>query len=477
MTTATFAHAVQTQPTTTTNGMKAFAGTGNACVNLFYAAGAMRGKDILPLFKAAYAENTELTLRIVQWVRDVRGGAGERQIFKDILAHLEITNQDDQVRALIDKISEIGRADDMLINWKTAEIRNYAFATYGNQLRKGNGLFYKYLPREKSAKKKLAAELRSFFGLTPRQYRKLASANTNVTESQMCAKDWDNINFSHVPSVAASRYKKAFKRNAPVAFTEYVEKLTKGDPSVKVNSSAIFPYTVIKGWQSSRIDPTIRAHVNAQWSALPNYVGDASILPLVDVSGSMSCPAGGDTSVTCHDVALSLGLYLSEKNTGKFKDMFLTFSDDPQLLHLTGDVMDRLEAMDRSKWDMSTDLVKALAKILEVAVAGNVPQGEMPEILCVMSDMQFNEAAEANHSAMESVRAQYAAANYKCPKLVWWNLNHTGNVPVTANEQGAALVSGFSPSVVKSILSADPDDFTPLGIMLATVMVPRYDTK
>lgn len=475
MTTATFAHAVKTQETRTENGMKAHAGTGDACVTLFYAIGASRGKDILPLFKAAYAENTELALRVAQWSRDIRGGAGERQIFKDILAYLELTNQDAQVQALVDKIPEIGRADDMLINWKTAAARNYAFTAYGNQLRKGNGLFYKHLPREKSAKKQLAAELRVFFGLTPRQYRKLASANTSVVESQMCAKDWDNINFSHVPSVATSRYKKAFKRNASVAFTAYVDKLTKGDPSVKVNASAVFPYTVIKNWQSSNIDPTIRAHVNAQWAALPNYVGDASILPLVDVSGSMSCPAGGDTSVTCHDVALSLGLYLSEKNTGKFKDMFLTFSEEPELLHLTGDVMDRLEAMNRSDWDMSTDIVKAFAKILEVAVAGNVPQAEMPQILCVMSDMAFNEAAESDHSAMESVRAQYAAANYKCPKLVWWNLNHKGNVPVTANEQGAALVSGFSPSIVKSVLSADLDDFTPLGIMLATVMVPRYD--
>jgi len=308
----TFATAVKTQSVRTENGMKAHAGTGDACVNLFYAIGAMRGKDILPLFKAAYRENAEIAVRIAMWARDVRGGAGERQIFRDILGWLETNQQNDTTLALIGKIPEIGRADDLFV-FKTKEARTHAFTVYGDQLRQGNGLFYKWLPREKSAKKQLAAEMRTFFGLTPRQYRKLASANTNVVESQMCAKDWDNINFSHVPSVAASRYKKAFKRNADAAFTAYVEKLTKGDPSVKINASSIFPYEIIKGWEYQTSNATLRAHINAQWAALPNYVGDASILPLVDVSGSMSCPAGGDTSVTCHDVALSLGLYLSEK--------------------------------------------------------------------------------------------------------------------------------------------------------------------
>jgi len=475
MTTATFANAVKTQSVRTENGMKAHAGTGDACVNLFYAIGAMRGKDVLPLFKAAFVENAEVALRIAMWVRDVRGGAGERQIFKDILGWLETNKTIDVVMALINKIPEIGRADDLFV-FKNQEARAHAFTVYGDQLRQGNGLFYKWLPREKSAQKKLAAELRSFFGLTPRQYRKLASANTTVVESQMCAKDWDNINFSHVPSVAASRYKKAFKRNATAAFTEYVEKLTKGDPSVKVNAGSIFPYEVIKGWQGNRSDATIRAHVNAQWAALPNYVGDASILPLVDVSGSMSCPAGGDTSVTCHDVALSLGLYLSEKNKGKFKDMFLTFSSNPELLHLTGDIMDRLDAMDRSTWDMSTNIVKAFAKILEVAVAGNVPQAEMPATICIFSDMNFNECTSGfDRSAMESVQAQYAAAGYNCPSVVFWNLKHNGTAPAKADASGVALVSGFSPSLVATILGANPDEFTPEALMLKAVMVPRYD--
>jgi hypothetical protein len=474
MTTATFADAVKTQTARTTNGMKAHAGTGDACVNLFYAIGAMRGKDILPLFKAAYAENAEVALRIAMWARDVRGGAGERQIFKDILAHLETRGQNDTMFALINKIPEIGRADDLFV-FKTKEAREQAFTVYGDQLRQGNGLFYKWLPREKSAKKQLAAQMRTFFGLTPRQYRKLASANTTVVESQMCAKDWDNINFSHVPSVAASRYKKAFKRNADAAFTAYVEKLTKGDPSVKVNAGSIFPYEVIKGWQGNRSNATIRAHVNAQWAALPNYVGDASILPLVDVSGSMSCPAGGDTSVTCHDVALSLGLYLSEKNQGKFKDMFLTFSDTPELLHLTGDVMDRLEAMDRSNWDMSTNIVAAFAKILDVAVRGRVPQSEMPDTILILSDMQANQCLRYDDSMFESVKRQYAAAGYTVPQVVFWNLNHVGTAPVKSDTHGTALVSGFSPAIVATILGANPDEFSPMALMLKAVMVPRYD--
>lgn len=332
----------------------------------------------------------------------------------------------------------------------------------------------KWLPRERSAQSKLAAEIRQYFGMTPKAYRKQLADLSETVEDLMCSQLWSDINFSHVPSIAASRYKKAFLRHAPAEFGQYVQALAAKDPSVKINAGAIFPYEIIKN-RGDASDPTIRTHINAQWDALPNYVGDASILPLVDVSGSMMDSAGGGTTTTCLDVAVSLGLYLSQKNTGKFKDMFLTFSESPELLHLTGDVVDRLGQMDRSEWSMSTDIEAAFTKILEVAIAGKVPQDEMPKILLVLSDMQMNEATDPHHTAMDNVKAQYAAANYTIPLVVWWNLKHKGNVPVKCTEQGAALVSGFSPSLMKTILAADPTDFSPTSIMRATVCIPRYD--
>ena len=342
----------------------------------------------------------------------------------------------------------------------------------GDALREGNGLAAKWTPR----KGKTAAEIRAFFGMSPKQYRKSLVALTKVVETQMCANDWDNINFSHVPSVAARNYKKAFNRHS-VKFAEYVAKLVAGDKTVKVNANAIFPHDVIKGVAHgyTRMDKTETDHVIAQWDALPNYVGDASILPLVDVSGSMTCPAGNNTNVRCIDVAVGLGLYLADKNKGAFKDTFLSFSSKPELVTLKGNIVQKLDQMVRSHWEMSTNLHAAMDKILSVAVKNSVPESDMPKMLLILSDMQFNQCTRFDDSAMEMIERKYEAAGYTAPQIVFWNLNASDNVPVKADKSGAALVSGFSPSIMTALLSAELDQFTPEGIMLKTVMVPRYD--
>jgi hypothetical protein len=463
-----FVNAVANQEARTENGMKARKSTAKACVDLFYNIGASRGKDITKAFTAAYVENQDVALRIAQWARDVRGGAGERQLFRDILVHLE-KRDPDAALALLKKIPEVGRWDDIFV-FTNPDLKSAAYTMLGDALRAKNGLAAKWTPR----KGKIAAEVRAFFGMTPKQYRKSLVTMTTVVETQMCAGDWDNINFSHVPSVASRNYKKAFNRHSP-AFAEYVAKLTAKDPSVKVNASAIFPHDVLKGIAHSytKLDMTETNHVIAQWDALPNYVGDASILPLVDVSGSMTTSVPGST-VRCLDVAVSLGLYLADKNKGAFKDTFLTFSSKPELMTLKGNIVQKVEQMSTSKWEMNTNLHAAMDKILSVAVKGSVPQGDMPKMLLILSDMQFDQCARYDDSAMEMIGRKFEAAGYSMPQIVFWNLNSSDNVPVKADKSGAALVSGFSPSIMTSLLAADLDQFTPEGIMLKTVMSDRY---
>ncbi len=465
-----FVNAVANQEARTANGMKARKSTAKATVDLFYNIGASRGKNITGAFTAAYVENADVALRIAQWARDVRGGAGERQLFRDILVHLE-KRDPDAALALLKKVPEVGRWDDIFV-FTNPDLKSAAYTMLGDALRAGNGLAAKWTPR----KGKIAAEIRAFFGMSPKQYRKSLVALTKVVETQMCANDWDNINFSHVPSVAARNYKKAFNRHTP-AFAEYVSKLVAGDKTVKVNADAIFPHDVLKGVAHSytKLNKTETDHVIAQWDALPNYVGDASILPLVDVSGSMTCTAGGTTNVRCLDVAVSLGLYLADKNKGVFKDTFLTFSSKPQLVTLKGNIVEKCDQMSKSNWEMSTNLHAAMDKILSTAVKANVPASDMPAMLLILSDMQFNQCARFDDSAMEMIERKYAEAGYTVPQIVFWNLNSSGNAPVKADKSGAALVSGFSPSIMKALLSADLDQFTPEGIMLKTVMVPRYD--
>jgi hypothetical protein len=469
---STFANAVLNQEARTANGMKARKSTANAVVDLFYNAGASRGKDIKPAFAAALAENRELALRVAAWLRDARGGAGERQLFRDILVYLEKTDVE-AAKALLAKVPELGRWDDLFV-FNTKDLKESAYTMLGDALREKNGLAAKWTPRQG----KIAAEIRTFFGMSPKFYRKSLVEMTKVVETNMCAKDWDSINFSHVPSVAASRYKKAFNRNTQT-YATYVAALVKGDnPEVKVNASVAFPYDVLKGRISNygvSFNKTELDLIEAQWNALPNYVGDANILPLVDVSGSMACTAGKTGKLTCLEVAVSLGLYLADKNKGAFKDTFLTFSGKPELMHLKGGINSKIDQMVQSEWGMNTDLNKAFVKILDVAVKGNVAQEDMPAMVLILSDMQFDACVKHDDSAIQMIARKYEEAGYTLPKVVFWNLNASyGNAPVKFDKSGTALVSGFSPAVVKPLLAGDLETFTPESVMLKTIMDDRY---
>jgi hypothetical protein len=172
---------------------------------------------------------------------------------------------------------------------------------------------------------------------------------------------------------------------------------------------------------------------------------------------------------------------------GVFKDQFVTFSATPELQKVSGTLEQRYAQMARSEWGMNTDIQAVFKLILTAGVKHKVPQSEMPTKLLILSDMEFDQCvttgssggrygggAPASVSAMEMIEKEFAAAGYKVPQIVFWNLNgRAGNSPVTYNKVGAALVSGFSPSIVKSVLGGE--EMTPISIMLKTVMVERYD--
>jgi len=387
------------------------------------------------------------------------------------LTHLDQHNPDAAAK-LLTKIPELGRWDDLFV-FKSNTLKVKAYTMLGDALRARNGLAAKWTPRKGDT----AREIREFFGMSPKQYRKSLVTMTSVVESAMCSGSWDTINYSHVPSLAHSRYKKAFGRHG-TTYAEYVAKLVKGDADVKINASAIFPHDVLKGrisahsmaWNKQELDV-----IEAQWNALPNYVGDAKVLPLVDVSGSMTCTAGGKGTTTCLEVAVSLGLYFADKNKGVFKDCMLTFSSSPQLVQLKGNINEKINQMVSTDWAMSTNLNSAFSKILSTAVANKVDASDMPETLIIFSDMQFDGCIDGNDdSAMQMIERKYSDAGYTVPKIVFWNLNASANVPVKFDKSGAALVSGFSPAVATAILSGDMDNFTPEAIMLKAVMIDRY---
>ena len=458
-----FVNAVQETPveTRTINGMKTNASSMNALVDLFFAIGASRGKDMTKAFEKAIVANETLALRLLMWARDVRGGAGEREVVRKILTYME-KNHPAALERILPLIPEYGRFDDLLV-FQTQAFKEKAYVIIGDALRAGNGLAAKWMPR----KGPIAVEIRNFFGMSPKQYRKSLVALTKVVEQDMCAKRWNMIEYSHVPSLAAARYQKAFNRNDPMGYAKYKSKLATGE--AKINANAVYPYDVIKSGKFGGD----HAVMQAQWDALPRYIGDELVLPMCDVSGSMCCPVGGNDNLSCMDVCVSLGLYLADKNTGPFKDMFLTFSATPSINVLKGDLRSKLRQLETANWGMNTNLNAAFDEILRVAVKGKVKAADMPKYLLIMSDMEFDRCTRFDDSAMQMIQRKFEAAGYEVPKIVFWNLNaRAGNVPVKYNMKNVALVSGFSPSIMTAVLGAK--DMSPVSVMLETLNSERY---
>lgn len=467
----------------TANGMPTYQSSGNPVVDLFAAVGSGRGKDLRSLFNAAYNMDREKALKILLWARDIRGGSGERQVVRDLLKDLEHNHPDD-AEMLIPLIPFFGRWDDLLV-FQTVAMRQKAYSVISEALADPatSGLCAKWLPRKGA----LALELEEFLNMRPtargfnyseknpypgKLYRQTLTTLTNAVEQSMCAKEWNEIVFDHVPSLAAARYQKAFSRHCSERYKAYKTGLVKG--TRKINASAVYPYDVIKSIDHG--DPEVS---KAQWEALPNFLGDQNILAMVDVSGSMKVTAGS-SKVTNLQIATSLGLYIADKAKGAFKDCFLTFSGTPVIEVLRGDILEKYRQMVRSHWTMNTNLMGAFMEILKVAKKHKLDESVMPKILLIISDMEFDACTSGrDQRSMVSINEMYAKAGYEVPKIVFWNLNpRTGNNPVSYRENGTALVSGFSPAIMKSILAAaeiKDEHFSPEAVMEQTIDNPRYD--
>lgn len=457
-------NALRTRDNFTENGMVTNSSTLNSCVDLFFTIGAMRGQDkqrLLANFSKAFIENPLTALRILFWVRDVRGGAGERQIFKDIMMYL-VENHTEALTKNLKQVPEYGRWDDLLVLFGT-KLDKQVKEMIATALNENNGLCAKWMPR----KGKDAIALERFMGLKPKEYRKMLVEKTKVVEQLMCANQWESVTYEHVPSLAMARYSKAFDKHDQSRFSEYKTGGT------KVNASAVYPYDVIKTLRYGDKDLSIK-----QWESLPNFMLDNKelLLPVCDVSGSMSSPAGSNSNLTCMDVCISLGLYISERNEGAFKDAFITFSSTPKLQYLKGKLMDRFTQLQNAEWGMSTNLESVFNLVLNQAKKFNVPVTEMPTTILIMSDMEFNSAVgRSSFSALDMIREKYESAGYPMPKLVFWNIQsrNAGNYPVQVTDEGTALISGFSPAILKSLLTGE--DMSPIAIMNKTVNSPRYE--
>ena len=483
-----FIKSMQSHDALTDNGALTHSTSGKATLDLFFQIGAARGwsdDQLISAFTKALGEDPLTAMKMLFYNRDVRGGQGERRSFRVIASYL-IKMHPDYIQKNMALIPEFGRFDDLFV-FADTPLESAAFELYASALNAGNGLAAKWCYREKSSNGAIATKLRKFMGLSSKQYRQMLSRLTKVVETQMCNKEWSDINFSHVPSVAMKRYRKAFNRNAGESFSAYFDAIERGDPGVKINAEAIFPHDIILGWVKSGQYGThygmstnmpernvIRA-ADAQWNALPDYMGENSgkVLCMADVSGSMTGAYNmeGNGGVTPMDVSVALALYTAERAKGPFKDFFMTFSGAPDFVKIQGaNIYEKIMNISKANWAMNTNLQMAFDKILSVAIKNGISQEEMPSVCLVISDMQFDSCASLTN--MESIRAKYAETNLIPPQIIFWNVDaKSTNSPVKLNKQGVGLVSGLSPSILPMILSGECN---PMAIMDRTLGSDRY---
>jgi hypothetical protein len=447
----------------TLNGAAAVKRTDSACLDLFAIIGSARQHpaQVVQLFERAFKAEPALALRVALWARDARGGAGERTTFRHILHFLE--RRYPQVAAQLVAsgiVQKLGRWDDLF--GLQGEV---AWPHVSEQVRRGllamDRLLAKWLPR----KGPLAARLRTQFGFTEKEWRSVLAQLSSTVEQKMCARRWDEINFAHVPSVAAARYQAAFRRQDEYRYGEYIGEVAAG--RAKMHAGAVFPHDVLK---ASNVD---NAAATAQWSQLPRPAIAGDVLPLCDVSGSMGKRVSGQTSAM--DICVALGLLLSESLTGPFHNQVLTFTDQPSFHTIVGSTLaERAENLRGAKWGMSTNIQAAFDAILARARAAE-PGFVMPRVLLVFSDMEFNEAHRGGKLNHDVMRRKFEAAGFEVPTLVYWNLNgRMGNLPA-GNQPGVVLVSGYSPKVADLLLSGNLNALSPEQLMRVAVEVTRYD--
>ena len=469
-------NAMRTETGLTENGMTTNETTLNSCLDLFFQIGAMRGQDegrLISMFSKAYNEDPLTAMKLLFWGRDIRGGAGERKIFRVISEYL-INSHSESIKKNLKLIPEFGRWDDLLVFIGTKlESDALAIIQEGLSDDKTKGLCAKWMPRPtgKSVERRVIANtLRKYMKLTPREYRKMLAEASNTVEQLMCGKEFDKIDYSKLPSKAMSNLMKAFSKNDGERFGEYLEALKKGE--TKINAGAVYPYDIIKNLHQGNTDGA-----DAQWDALPNYLegNKERVLPLVDVSYSMHTPVNSNPNLNVLDVGISLGLYISERNVGPFQNSFVSFDSNPQLIYVNGKLSDREKQMRQSDWGGSTNLMGVFLLILKQAVKFNVSEDEMPTMMMILSDMEFNRADRNwNDTAQQAIAREYEEAGYKLPKIVYWNLAaRHNNFPVQHKEDGTALISGFSPAILKGILGGE--DINPMKMMAKVIDTERYD--
>jgi hypothetical protein len=486
----------------TANGAVTNKSSLSECVDYFGLAGGLRSdpEKAVELFTNAYAEDPNSAMKILFYLRDIRQGQGERRHFRQawdwlMLGHPTISPiQLNNTRNNLYHIPEFGRWDDLLRLVKypkltigieilvrevlEADLYNSDFynketgiylTEFGYIADKDKdaipgdvSLLAKWMPSLTASNKDAKQSAKDWctrLNLTQKQYRKMLKhlrSHINVVEQKMCSKDWSDINYSQVPSQAMLRLRKAFFKNDEERYKAYLEALENGETEVKAGT--LYPYQLVEKVLSYNFclsDEELKL-INAQWLALPEYTDKKqNILTVCDVSGSMEYAENGPRPL---DVAVSLTMYLASRcSSPLWANRFITFSDDPEFVQINPmhSMSEQAERINVANWGMNTDIQATFDLILDAAIENK--SADMPDTIIIVSDMEFDHC-NRGYTNFQLIDKKFKNAGLQRPNLVFWNVNASGsdnNVPVTVNDQGVALVSGFSPSIMQMCFSGD----------------------
>lgn len=472
--------------TFTENGAVTNITTMSDCLDLFATIGAIRhqsDEEIEKRFIRAFAEDRDIAMKLLFFARDIRQGLGERRVFKVILNYLA-RNEQKTVCKNLAYVAEYGRFDDLLALMDTPceknmlDVLKAQFDKDSEALKFGGevSLLAKWLPSVNATNSTTvlyAKKVAKHFGLSQRAYRKALvalRAHISIIENNLRERDY-TFDYSKQPSKALYKYRKAFMRNDGERYEKYIDDVTSG--KAKLNTSTLAPYELVEPYLRAswyNISDFEKKSLNATWASLPSYETEENMLAVIDTSGSMYC----NVTPMPAAVALSLGLYFAEHNSGHFKNHFITFSTRPRLVEIKGETfVDKLHYVTSMSEVADTNIEAVFNLVLSAAVKNKVPQNELPTKIVIVSDMEFNRCAtNASISNFENAKRSYESYGYKLPQIVFWNVNSRNTQqPVTKNEQGVALVSGCTPKLFSMIEGGIVD---PYLFMMEVIGSERY---
>lgn len=484
--------------TNTENGAIAHKSTLKKVYDLFALGGAYRprpGEDCILLFKNAFEEDETLALKCLFYLRDIRGGQGERRFFRVCFNWLARQYPDVARRNLIN-VAEYGRYDDLYCVVGTP-VEKDMFDLIATQLKadieslktsefEGVSLLAKWLKSENASSKEtkyLANKTRVALKLTHKAYRQLLSAlrkRSNVLERLMSNGEFNKIEYAKIPSRAGFIYRNAFAKRDAERYKEFINSKT-----TKVNAGTLYPYDMVKGvtdkltcwnWEEDeKFTEVERETLNKYWANKTDYLKGANIsaLGVIDTSGSMDSAYGTGTKPI--DVAISIGMYLAEGATGPFANHFISFASRPQLIEVEGiDFVDKVRRIYKQNLVDSTNLRAAFDLIKNTALTYGVDKDSVPNTLIVVSDMEIDRGSYwrddlQTKTEMEKIRAEWAAVGLKMPHLVYWNVCARNNIILDNDE--ATYVSGCSPVIFECILTGK----TGWDLCYEKLMSARYE--